>query len=477
MRKPICTFLATSLLLPAAAHAAINDGEIQAIEARLQKLEQQLAQAKQEQQQQKQAQAQLVAQQKAEADNGFQFHVYARSGVLMNDSAAATQGGVNLTPAGSTGGHVGRLGNEKDTYLELNLEKHQQLKNGAHTRFKVMMADGQASYNDWTADSSDLNVRQAFVELSQLPSFTGAFKDSILWAGKRFDRNNFDIHWIDSDVIFLAGTGGGIYNVRWSEQGHSSFSIFGRNFDDLDNNTMQNYIVTANNYYGPWQLMLNAMRGKDNNKRENTGDSTTHATNTGFHAALAYHGKSFYGLTEGSFKAALLYGHGLGAEVKNIGSDGNLTGRANTYRLATYGTVKLNSIWNMVPALMLQHSHDRYMKDDQYDWATLNIRFNQQLTENFSLQYETTYQYMDIDPKGLDSHNAVKGSFYKLTFAPTFRADNFAGFFDRPEIRFFATYMNWSQQLENYSSTDALGATGFKSGGEVNMGVQMETWF
>lgn len=149
--------------------------------------------------------------QKASDNGGFEFHGYARSGLLMNNSAAKTKGGPSVMPAGETGGHVGRLGNEPDTYVELNLEHKQTLASGATTRFKVMLADGQRSYNDWTVSSSDLNLRQAFTELGHLPTtFTGAFKDSAVWAGKRFDRDNFYIHWIDSDVVFLAGTGAGI---------------------------------------------------------------------------------------------------------------------------------------------------------------------------------------------------------------------------------------------------------------------------
>jgi hypothetical protein len=50
-----------------------------------------------------------------------------------------------MTPAGETGGHVGRLGNEPDTYVEMNLEHKQTLANGATTRFKVMLADGSAA--------------------------------------------------------------------------------------------------------------------------------------------------------------------------------------------------------------------------------------------------------------------------------------------------------------------------------------------
>ena len=117
---------------------------------------------------------------KAERPGGFEFHGYARSGVIMNDSAASTKSGAYMTPAGETGGAIGRLGNQADTYVEMNLEHQQTLDNGATTRFKVMVADGQTTYNDWTASASDLNVRQAFVELGNLPTFAGPFKGSTL---------------------------------------------------------------------------------------------------------------------------------------------------------------------------------------------------------------------------------------------------------------------------------------------------------
>ncbi|MFM2486809.1 carbohydrate porin [Celerinatantimonas yamalensis] len=478
MRTPYRSLLMLSMILPAALAQAADSTStsqtmaIKDIEARLHQLEQQLSQAKIAD-----AQAAAKAAREKQSAHHFEFHGYARSGLLASDHLTPTQGGVNITPAGSSGGHVGRLGNEKDTYVELNFEDHQSFANGAKVRYKVMMADGQDSYNDWTASTSQLNVRQVFVEMSHLPSFTGVFKDSTLWAGKRFDRNNFDIHWLDSDVVFLAGTGGGIDNVKWSNQAHSSFSIYGRNFDDITSNTIQNYTLTANNYYGPWQLMLNTMRSQNNQQRSNTGLGSSHATDSGVNGMLAYHAKSFYGLTQGSAMIAFLYGHGLGAEVKNIGSDGKLLDSANTYRLATYGTVRLTPIWSIAPALMVQRSHNRYLNGDKYDWATANLRLNQQLTENFSMQYETTYQYMDINPQQLNGNSAVKGSFYKVTIAPTFRPTAFKSFFDRPEIRLFATYMNWSQDLNHYSSSDALGGSGFHSGGQVNVGVQMETWF
>lgn len=43
----------------------------------------------------------------------------------------------------------------------------------------------------------------------------------------------------------------------------------------------------------------------------------TDAANTGVHALVGLHNDTFYGLREGTAKTALLYGHGLGAEVSD----------------------------------------------------------------------------------------------------------------------------------------------------------------
>jgi len=418
------------------------------------------------------------------ADNsGFKFSGYARSGLIANSSGTSTESGPYVTPAGQTGGAVGRLGNENNTYVELNLEHNQTMASGATSRYKVMLADGQRSYNDWTADTSSLNVRQAFVELGSLPTFTGPWKDSTLWAGKRFDRDNFDIHWLDSDIIFLAGTGGGIYDVKWGDNLKSNFSLYGRNFDDLQNHhgddtRIENYIVTANNFAGPFQWMLSGLRAKNNQDRINSGtQGNANAADTGFHTMLAYHGDSFYGLREGTSKTALLYGHGLGAEVKSLGSDGQLTDNANTLRLATYGITALNKDWSIAPAILAQQSKDRYVSGDDYKWVTFNTRLIQKITENFELAYEGSYQYMDLDPQGFNNYNKVKGGFYKLTFAPTFKVGDISNMLSRPEIRFFATYMDWSKELDNYSRSDSFGTDGFTAGGQWNFGIQMETWF
>ena len=502
--KPCYLACAITLICASVAQAAPQQSA--ALEARLNALEQRLAEAesrarlaeqkavaaeeratsaaeqasKAGEQSEKAVAKSTAVEEKTASGLGVEFHGYARSGLLVGDSGSGTEGGPYVSPAGATGGAVGRLGNEPDTYVEVNLEKKAKLDNGATTRFKVMMADGQRSYNDWTASSSDLNIRQAFAEIGTLPSFKGAFKDATLWAGKRFDRDNFDIHWLDSDIIFLAGTGAGAYDIKWSDKGHSNVSVYGRSYGEIDNvnSDVQSYIYTANNFYGPWQWMLSGLRARDNDAKSNSGsDGSIKVADKGVHTMLAYHGQSFFGLRDGTFKSALLYGQGLGGEVKGLGSDGALSEDASTVRFATYGTTVLGGNWSLAPAILAQQSKDRYVKGDDYRWATLNARLMQGFTENFALAYEASYQYMDLDPNGYNALEAVDGGFYKLTLAPTFKAGDIGNFFSRPELRVFATYMNWDKDLDNYAGSDSFGKTGFESGGQWNFGVQMETWF
>jgi sucrose porin len=217
----------------------------------------------------------------------------------------------------------------------------------------------------------------------------------------------------------------------------SNFSLYGRTFGDIENseNNAQNYILTLNNYFGPVQAMVSGMRAKDNNDRLDLDGNKvkSDAANTGVHALLGLHNESFYGLREGMSKTALLYGHGLGAE-ENGRADGALLPQADTWRLATYGMTPLGGGWHIAPAVLAQSSKDRYVKGDSYEWATVNMRLIQALTQNFEMQYEGSYQYMDLKPEGYNSRNAVNGSFYKLTVAPTLKAGDVGEFF-RPELR------------------------------------------
>ncbi|MBW6390920.1 carbohydrate porin [Billgrantia antri] len=416
----------------------------------------------------------------ASGEEGFSFNVYARSGLLLGEDRKSIEGGPYVTPAGGLGGAVGRLGNEPDTYAEAILNYRMQFDNGAKAHYRTMLASGTTTSNDWD-DDSNLNVRQVYAEFSELPSFTGAFENASIWAGKRFDRDNFDIHWLDSDIIFLAGTGAGIYDMQLADSWRSNFSLYGRSFSDFpvdsenpdDTGSTDSLVVTSNNYFGNWQWMVNGLSAADNQERDIDEGQT--AADSGFHTMVAYHGDSFFGLGEGNFKAAVLHGQGLGAQVKGLGSDGDLTDDAAATRLALYGTTYVAPRWRVAPAILAETSEDRYVEGDQYDWATFNVRLANELTQNFEMQYEASYQWMDLDPRGRGGNSAVEGDYTKFTIAPTFKPQ-VGGFWQRPEIRLFASWSDWDEELNGFNGDDAFGSDGF-TGGQWSFGVQTEVWF
>ena len=147
-----------------------------------------------------------------------------------------------------------------------------------------MVADGVNSNNDWTGGESNLNVRWLYTDLTDLASFKGTrFEKSTIWAGKRFDRDNYDIHFLDTDIVFLAGTGAGIYDMQLTPDWKSNLSIYGRDFANDNSENVKSYILTSNNFIGNWQVMLNGMRSKQNDN----GSGSDRAT-TGYHGLFAY---------------------------------------------------------------------------------------------------------------------------------------------------------------------------------------------
>jgi len=415
----------------------------------------------------------ITADDKASA---FEFHGYARAGLLINDSLnGATGSGPYMTAAGALGGAVGRLGIEDDTYVETVLDHNSTSADGSWSKYRIMLADSVETSNEWTADDSTLNVRQAYAELGNLASFTGVFKSATIWAGKRFDRNNFDIHFMDTDIVFLSGSGAGIYDVQLSSNWKSDFSVYGRDFGTIDSESIdvENYIMTSNNHIGKWQLMLNAMKATDNVDRTSDASSPTKRAESGLHAMVTFHDDDFYGISDGFSKTGFIVGQGLGAELKGIGSNGNLNDDAQAVRLFSYGVSRVADNWRVAPAFLAEYSQDRIKDGDEFLWATANVRLAQELTKNFEMVYEGSLQYMDLD----NASEQADGIYYKATIAPTFKLDTADGFFARPEIRFAVSYVDWSSDLDNYSVSLSSDASTMGEGGEVIVAMQMETWF
>jgi len=458
------TLLALSIpLIALISHSSMAD-ELSDIRSKVVELEKRLEKAERQS-----TDAKETAEQSQATANSFEFHGYARSGLLFDEKQHGAVGtGPYMTPAGRYGGPVGRLGLEDDTYVEMVLSKNIVHDNGSSARYTIMVADGVETKNEWTAADSNINVRQAYAELKNLPSFTGAFRDATLWAGKRFDRNNYDIHFFDSDIIFLSGTGAGIYDVKPVDGLKTHVTLYGRDFDDATstNTDIENYILSVNNYIGDhWQFMFSAMRSPDHDE---TG---ANLATSGVHTLLAYH----MDIDGGFAKAGIIYGSGLGGEPKGIGANGAVTEDASTARAFAYMVKDLSDSWRIAPALLAETSDDRYSIGDKANWASFNVRLANELSQNFEMVYESTFQYMDLQ----EGSEQASGGFFKATVAPTFKLDTGAGFFNRPEIRFMVSYIDWDDDLNGFGNTleaDTFANTPY-DGGSWLFGTQMEIWF
>ncbi len=417
-----------------------------------------------------------------DAADRFTFSGYARSGFLTNKDLEGAQvfneGGI--TPAGPLGAFVGRLGVENDTYVEAAFRQGFDGPGGGKGSFTVRFADStfnKATFEGFPGrDGLKLNVREAFIDMTSLPTFEGSiFEDSTFWVGKRFDRDNFDIHFIDSDFVFLSGTGAGVYDVALGGDTRANFSVYAEEFDEpagVDFNA-ESFIGTANLFHGPYQLMLNGIRATDNDR------IAEGRARSGFTGMAAYHGSDFFGVLDGFSKYVLQGGTGLGAEVKNIGSGfgaQNLRSEAYAVRGTLFGVGQVTENWRIGPSLMTEYSGDRFVVGDEFFWTAFNIRASREITRNFELAFEGSYQYNDVN----NATDRVTGNLYKISVAPTLKLDTQAGFFNRPELRLVATYLTFDEDFETFTIGGGFGENrgGFVGeGGGFLFGVQMETWF
>jgi sucrose porin len=267
-----------------------------------------------------------------------------------------------------------------------------------------------------------------------------------------------------------------------SDDWKTNFSIIGNQHDgDTTGGAsydLEAYTFTMNNLIGDhWELMFNGIAANKNNER--TSLSTTQPVpdrddiaEYGAHMMLGYKTNSFYGISDGWSRTGMMYGHAMGAETKNLGQDNHLLKDADSVRFYTVGATRFADNWRIAPSLLTEFSQDRYLKGDEYKWAVFNVRLAQEFNQNFEIAYEGTYQYLDLD----NTSEKIDGSVYKATFAPTFKIADVAGFFDRPQIRFAVTYVDWSDKFKDSYYINGVDY-GMGQNEETVFAVQMETWF
>ena len=388
-------FLLVSLLCALAIPALAEDREL-TLEQRIEKLEQIIAEQNKELKKQKldiknnEKKLSLATQEKTKnQDDELQFHGYLRTGAEGNMKHG------NKNSYSKNKEYVGRWGNEYDTNFNINLSKKFTQSNGAWTKLAVQLESWSDNYDNSVGDSSKIDLTQLYVEMGNVPMFTGAFKDAVIVAGKKkWDDQQVEV--LDYYYQEVAGTGLGIEKIKlWN--GSLNLAYISNDFKDGELSNIEGEkaedirAYKAKYTYGNISGEVMYAHAMDNDRigtisytdpskpnnpdtgRENIGYTKRDAADDGFYAGLYYQPDNFFGF-EGKGQHYLQYATGLlaGEGIGKIDTDFNkrAANDAVTYQLGLGGTVRLGDRTHMLVSYRGLRAQDiEARKEERYIWV------------------------------------------------------------------------------------------------------------
>lgn len=388
-------FLLVSLLCALAIPTLAEDREL-TLEERIEKLEQIIAEQNKELKKQKidikknEKKLSLATQEKTKnQDDELQFHGYLRTGAEGNMKHG------NKNSYSKNKEYVGRWGNEYDTNFNINLSKKFTQSNGAWTKLAVQLESWSDNYDNSVGDSSKIDLTQLYVEMGNVPMFTGAFKDAVIVAGKKkWDDQQVEV--LDYYYQEVAGTGLGIEKIKlWN--GSLNLAYISNDFKDGELSNIEGEkaedirAYKAKYTYGNISGEVMYAHAMDNDRigtisytdpskpnnpdtgRENIGYTKRDAADDGFYAGLYYQPDNFFGF-EGKGQHYLQYATGLlaGEGIGKIDTDFNkrAANDAVTYQLGLGGTVRLGDRTHMLVSYRGLRAQDiEARKEERYIWV------------------------------------------------------------------------------------------------------------
>ena len=392
------------------------------------------------------------------------FHGYMRSGVGVSDNGKMQTISKN---------RVGRLGNEDETYSEVQLGQEVYNKAGKTFYVDSMFAMTSNGSNDWEGTSGDdatFALRQFNVQAKGL--FGG---NEVTWAGKRYYQRH-DIHISDFYYWNISGAGAGVEAIQ-AGPGQLSFAWVRNDRgwdggdgwttgDGMDVNTLDARYAgiplwsDATLEVGVDYAIVNPTDAQEDStnaqyKNANNGvmltAELTQGLLGGFNKTVLQYG------TEGYSKNFAFYGDGswYGAEAKD-GADG--------FRIINHGVISLGDSWDLSHQVVYGIGNEMWDGNDKYETFSVVARPVYKWTDTVKTIFEAGYHKDTATPlSGSDS--STDGQ--KYTVAQAFAAGK--GFWARPEIRVFASYLTVGDQGTPFNSG--------KDDNTWNFGVQAEAWW
>lgn len=402
------------------------------------------------------------------------FHGYFRSGVgVSGDGDMQSWSRQKL----------GRLGNENETYGEIQLGQEVFNKDNKSFYVDSMIAVQSNQSNDWEGTNTICNfdndqcandatfaLRQFNVQAKNL--FGG---NETLWAGKRFYQRH-DIHISDFYYWNISGAGAGIENIQagpgklsfaWvrNDRGWDGSDGWTR-FDALNVNTLDLRYAgiplwqDASLELGVDYAIVNATDAQKESSNAQYDDAKNGVMLTaeltagvlgGFNKTVLQYG------TEGYAKNFAFYGDGswYGAESPD-GADG--------FRIINWGVIPMGGKVELGHQLVYGVGNEMWEGNDKWETWSAVVRPMYKWDDYNKTIFEGGY-FKDSNKS--TNGSKVKDAGYKLTLAQAWSAGS--SFWARPEIRVFASYI--SNDEDNKPFDDGT------SKDTWNFGVQAEAWW
>lgn len=392
------------------------------------------------------------------------FHGYLRSGVGVSSDGGLQEWQKNK---------VGRLGNEADTYGELELGSEVYKKDDVSFYLDSMISmvsDGSNDSETTFNDDAQFGLRQLNLQIKGL---VPGDKNAVIWGGKRYYQRH-DLHIIDTKYWNISGSGAGIENYTVGPGAVSLAWIRGDANDvdyrvDGDNNVNINYIDLRYAGLKPWagswvEVGIDYAMPNSTDKQKEEYGGLYNADN-----GVMLTGEISQDMFGGYNKTVLQYANkGLAQNMVSQGGGWydmwNMTSDAKGYRVINTGLIPIT---------------DKFSINHVLTWGSAdNITQYTDDTSLFSLvgraQYQFTQYVRAIGEVGgfYQKDNYKDGSNYKQSGEKYTLALGLADgpdFMSRPELRVFASYLNDSENGKSFNDHTASDTW--------NFGVQVEAWW
>ena len=455
------------------------------------------------------------------AASAVDFHGYFRAG-----AQASTQGGeVYCLGNGNIGHKVGRLGDECDTYAELTL--NQEVYNKANNKWTLntLVAYGTAEGNrdlqgdSWQGVGGDGPWNGQRLSIREL--WTGYQTDAgyQIWAGKRFYQRK-DIHLLDLYYLNNSGYGAGIEGIDVGA-GNIAFAVtkWANDGSKVKRTTWNDTLIPTNrNVYkldARWNgipvgfgtidaAVIYALPFISDHQRDIDGSSRSTQANSGVLATLEHNSTVNTDSVSLMNKFVVQYGtNGFGyvGQFKNHAGE-NYTPDIDIQgvRLIDWGTLDAG---NFGLGYSFIWGHINVGKDhgangnaawtyDRSGWEySVVLRPEYKWTEFTRTTLELGYSKMKttdwVAKNGIagDAVPEADPEAYKVTLAQQFTPGK--GFWTRPAIRFYVSYLGGSQLSQGnlyFSAIDGKWNPGkaFRDANDghnyqITVGTQVEAWW